>query len=152
MTVQRRIKQIYFDIPNANVKQCNSKTETMTKFILLICFLIVAIVVVAHGEADPVSNSEADADYVCPDSFEPVCGNDGITYTNKCAICCAFRDNRPDLRIEGPGECGNRDLVVCIDTYEPVCGDDGITYENSCRFIVHSPCGTEFTEGACVSA
>lgn len=93
---------------------------------------------------------------ICPDIYEPVCGRDGWTYSNRCEAACA------NVPIVHPGECATPDAgflacrndrdcpppatcdrntftcvsqdvsCLCDAVYDPVCGVDGRTYENSC--------------------
>ncbi|CAJ1052729.1 serine peptidase inhibitor%2C Kazal type 4 [Xyrichtys novacula] len=41
----------------------------------------------------------------CPEEFVAVCGSDGVTYQNECALC--FKNNRDnsDVTIIHDGEC-----------------------------------------------
>lgn len=61
----------------------------------------------------------------CPDLFAPVCGADGVTYSNACEAGCAG----VAIAHEGSCEAG----CVCPDVWDPVCGLDGTTYGNGCE-------------------
>ncbi|XP_034627893.1 serine protease inhibitor Kazal-type 2 [Trachemys scripta elegans] len=41
----------------------------------------------------------------CPKNFNPVCGTDGHTYPNECALCLSNRENRRDVKISWKGYC-----------------------------------------------
>jgi len=59
---------------------------------------------------------------VCYHLWAPVCGINGITYSNECYADLA------GVEVAYEGECDN----VCITIYDPVCGIDGTTYSNEC--------------------
>ncbi|XP_028168235.1 serine protease inhibitor dipetalogastin-like [Ostrinia furnacalis] len=75
----------------------------------------------------------------CPKNRRPVCGSDGISYSNICTFRCEqASDSRLTLRHEG--ECNSRikrsiqNQLRCPCTRELryVCGSDGQTYHNPC--------------------
>jgi hypothetical protein len=67
---------------------------------------------------------------VCTTLYKPVCGSDGTTFSNECALACAQRIT-PSLAKAKEGKCDAD--CICTDDYNPVCGSDGKTYSNGCR-------------------
>mmetsp|Transcript_18998 Transcript_18998/g.37807 ORF Transcript_18998/g.37807 Transcript_18998/m.37807 type:complete len:420 (-) Transcript_18998:142-1401(-) len=96
-------------------------------------------------------------DTLCDTLYEPVCGEDGITYSNDCDFGIA-RCNNATLLVLGQGACAPAALCVetfCFEVYEPVCGGDGITYSNDCFFGIaqcQNPGLLVAGQGECVSA
>jgi len=97
-----------------------------------------------------VCTAEEKAAQVCTMEYMPVCGNDGVTYGNKCAACssgidswvsgeCAENDSSlaasGALSEESATYCRSTDKLnhMCLGPVEEVCGNDGLTYENGCR-------------------
>lgn len=93
-----------------------------------------------------------DASCICDDLYEPVCGEDGLTYANRCeAECrgvrvrqtgecpepegaeCRYDSDCPADRVCVNGLCSaSANACQCPDIWEPVCGVDGRTYDNRC--------------------
>ncbi|KAI8847856.1 hypothetical protein BC829DRAFT_395271 [Chytridium lagenaria] len=114
------------------------------------------------GAQPPTPSSNCDA-IRCMTNYEPVCGSDGITYSNACFLTIASCKN-VSVKTMHAGECvkstpepkpSNCDAMRCMTNYEPVCGSDGITYSNAC-FLTIASCKTPSIKslhaGECVKA
>ena len=99
-----------------------------------------------------INPSSIDSTAACPDVWIPVCGCNGVTYSNDCEAI-----NYGGVMSWTPGECPiggciNPALIdtnmVCPDVWMPVCGCNGVTYSNDCEATNYGGV-TSWTEGAC---
>ncbi|XP_036279455.1 serine protease inhibitor Kazal-type 5 isoform X8 [Pipistrellus kuhlii] len=109
----------------------------------------------ATGATDPTKlncedfrTGERDGDFICNFDNAAVCGTDGKTYSNRCALCAENVKTRSQVGIKNEGECESstpeQDLCSAFRPYvrdgrlgctrenDPVRGPDGRTHGNKC--------------------
>jgi len=74
-----------------------------------------------RDDAGDAGDADGGDECVCPDDFDPVCGDDGETYSNACLAVCA------GVGIGRVGSCPDNACEVAAD-----CGDAGPDCDYSC--------------------
>jgi len=78
------------------------------------------------GFAQEIKKDDYPGPIACTMDWNPVCGQDGKTYSNMCMLEAA------KVVKAYKGECQAVEPVACTREYAPVCGVDGVTYDNPC--------------------
>ncbi|XP_076861862.1 putative pancreatic secretory proteinase inhibitor [Brachyhypopomus gauderio] len=75
--------------------------------VFLIFFVVFSVG--ADGKSSSLYQKPACGDLglssVCPLNYSPICGSDGITYPNECALCLNREQSNSDILIVKEGSC-----------------------------------------------
>ncbi|XP_027634666.2 ovoinhibitor-like isoform X1 [Falco biarmicus] len=131
-------------------------TEVFVKAALaLCCCLGTAFGVEVDCSQYPSISKDGTVLIACPRNLKPVCGTDGVTYSNDCGICFHNKQHRASVEKAHDGECklkpiavdcttyrstvvGDHVLVACPRILKPVCGSDSLTYDNECGICAYN--------------
>ncbi|KFO93738.1 Ovomucoid [Buceros rhinoceros silvestris] len=95
------------------------------------------------------TNEEGKEVLACPKILHPICGTDGVTYSNECLLCAYNVEYGTNVSKDYDGECKEvvpvdcsrypnttneegKVVLLCDKTTSPVCGTDGVTYDSEC--------------------
>ncbi|XP_048451373.1 serine protease inhibitor Kazal-type 1-like [Rhincodon typus] len=75
-------------------------------FVLFSLFLFYVMAANSEPGMEPICKITGHIAGVCPRTYDPVCGTNGITYSNECILCDARRKTGSNIRIQWYGICG----------------------------------------------
>ena len=115
-------------------------------------FVALSLLVLEFRAQQCVDEALINPDAFCITVVDPVCGCDGVTYSNAC-----YAATMGGVTSWTEGECGSNSCIdeslidpnaPCPFNFDPVCGCDGVTYSNACHAETAGGV-TSWTEGAC---
>lgn len=97
-----------------------------------------------------IDPSLIDTTGACITLYDPVCGCDGVTYSNACVaqIYHGVTSWTPGVCPQTCIDLNRIQNVPCPDIYDPICGCDGITYSSWCDALYYAGV-TAWTQGPC---
>ncbi|XP_065546263.1 ovomucoid-like isoform X3 [Lathamus discolor] len=124
---------------------------------VLCCFPDAAFGVEVDCSTYPnTTNEEGKEVLVCAKILSPICGTDGVTYSNECLLCAHNIENGTNVGKDHDGKCKEavpqvdcskypnttdeegKVVLLCNKDVSPICGTDGVTYDNECLLCAHN--------------
>ncbi|NXT23669.1 IOVO protein, partial [Syrrhaptes paradoxus] len=101
------------------------------------------------------TNEDGKEVLACTEILSPICGSDGVTYSNECQLCAYNKEYGTNVSKDHDGECKEvapvdcsrypnttseegKVVLLCHKDLNPVCGTDGVTYDNECLLCAHN--------------
>lgn len=145
-----RYRQQHFSAINTNLTIKHFTFKRHIKIIKMILFKLIITFAFVFLLISNFVQSQRNGSCLCGYYYQPVCGTNGVSYSNLCFLNCDSRKN-PCIQKVSDGKC--RNSCVCTREWNPVCGSDGKTYPTECALNCarskNRPCLTVAHKGEC---
>ncbi|XP_051834931.1 ovomucoid-like [Antechinus flavipes] len=73
--------------------------------VMLLSLALCCFLDTAQAQEIRVVNCSSVRTGICTRQYDPLCGTDGKTYSNKCVFCENTRGKKPPIRLKKLGKC-----------------------------------------------